>query len=106
MSASAEPSHRPGSSETLLAGLAYLGPLVLVSAFAGKDSAFVQFHARQGLTLLAVLTLTSCLVWLPMIGWVVPALVSALMLVAAARAMTGTLWRLPLIGSVAEKIVF
>lgn len=38
----------------LMAVLAYIGPLVLVSYFTAKDNQFVKFHIKQGLVLFAV----------------------------------------------------
>lgn len=39
--------------------LAYLGPLVFIPLFAKPKSKFMQYHARQGLTLLAVEAVTA-----------------------------------------------
>lgn len=39
---------------TLVAILAYIGPLVIVSYITGKDDPFVKFHIKQGLVLLVI----------------------------------------------------
>ena len=107
MSATEESSSQtiPGL-ESALATMAYLGPLVVIAGLAAKDRAFVSFHVRQGLLLFVILAITSFLVWLPMIGWVLPALVLVACLVAASQAAVGQRFRLPLIASVAERLEF
>jgi uncharacterized membrane protein len=42
------------SGKTLFGILSYLGPLVILSFLVKKDDAFVKFHIKQGLVLLAI----------------------------------------------------
>ena len=51
MSGQMNPSAGP-SKNTLMAILAYIGPLVVVSYLVAKDETFVKFHIKQGLVLL------------------------------------------------------
>lgn len=44
----------PPKHNTLMALLAYLGPLVFVSYIVAKDDSFVKFHIGQGLVLLVL----------------------------------------------------
>ena len=39
---------------TLMAALAYIGPLVIVSYLTAKDDPFVKFHIKQGLVLFVI----------------------------------------------------
>ena len=53
------PNAAPNSSEvmhknTLMAILAYIGPLVIVSYLVAKDDPFVKFHIKQGLVLIVI----------------------------------------------------
>lgn len=85
------------SNDTLMGVLAYLGILCLIPFFAAKDSAFAQYHAKQGITLfilevaaavlmwvitfvsvfggLGFLALFSMLIWLVQIGFLVLAII-------------------------------
>jgi uncharacterized membrane protein len=50
-----ETSKKPDSDNTtLMAALAYVGPLVIVSYVVAKDNPFVKFHIKQGLVLLVI----------------------------------------------------
>lgn len=42
------------SKNTLMAALAYVGPLIIVSYIVAKDDPFVKFHIKQGLVLFVV----------------------------------------------------
>ncbi len=53
-----------GDSDTLMGVLAYLGILCLIPLFAAKDSAFAQYHAKQGLTLFALEAVVSVVYFL------------------------------------------
>lgn len=45
---------------TLMAVLAYIGPLIIVSFIFSKDDPFVKFHIKQGLLLL----IGSAIIWI------------------------------------------
>lgn len=67
----------------LMAILAYLGPLVIVSYLVAKDQPFVKFHIKQGLVLLII----HLIVWMLMMGmyglWPIIRLVNLATLVLA-----------------------
>ncbi len=56
----ATPMTKEGNS-TLMAVLAYLGPLVIISYLFAKDDPFVKFHIKQGLILLILNIIVSIL---------------------------------------------
>src|SRR3989344_9381412 len=45
---------KAGEKNVLMAVLAYIGPLVIVSYVTAKDDAFVKFHIKQGLVLFVI----------------------------------------------------
>jgi uncharacterized membrane protein len=89
--------------------LAYLGPLALIPLLTVKDSAFVRWHAKNGLVLgaaaLVVLLvagfipfLGTCLLFpIALIGFMV------LTVMAIIKALRGERWRIPAISDLAEK---
>jgi uncharacterized membrane protein len=46
------------SNETIMGILCYLGPLVIIPFLMAKDDAFVKFHMKQGLVLVAIWFIT------------------------------------------------
>lgn len=46
--------HAGAGPNVLMAVLAYIGPLVIISYLVAKDEPFVKFHIKQGLILLAI----------------------------------------------------
>ena len=91
----------------LMAILAYLGPLVIVSYLVAKDNHFVKFHIKQGLLLLIgwvlVWFLAMTYVWSL---WVVLGLIKLFILVLTiigiVNAIQGREKGLPLIGKWGE----
>lgn len=47
-------SQKTGEKNMLMAVLAYIGPLIIVSYVTAKDDAFVKFHIKQGLVLFVI----------------------------------------------------
>lgn len=95
---------------TLLAILAYIGPLILVSFLLAKDDAFVKFHIKQGLLLI----IGEVAAWmLAMMFWPLFFLVQianifflVLAVVGIIRAAQGEMKELPLIGHWAKNFTF
>lgn len=67
---SQEPSSE-GTNNNMMAVLSYLGVLCLVPLIAVKNNEFVQYHAKQGLTLFIAEIATMLVSWIPFIGWLV-----------------------------------
>ena len=90
------------NDDKLMGALAYLGILVLIPLLMKKDSAFVQFHAKQGLVLFIAEVILS---WIPFVGWFFLApILGIVALIALIMAVSGKEWKIPLIWSIAEKI--
>lgn len=94
--------------------ISYLGFLCLIPLFTKKDSAYAQFHAKQGLNLfileivfsivMSVLTFVFAMIKLPIIGMLVSMILSLVLLVlfiiGLINAFGGKAKELPIIGGI------
>lgn len=92
----------------LLAAVGYLGVLCLIPLLAKKDSAYCQFHGKQGLTIFIVwLVLWVCNI-IPTFGQLIWALGSVVLVVliilGIVHALNGEEWELPVLGKYAKQI--
>jgi uncharacterized membrane protein len=92
----------------LLAAVGYLGILCLVPLLAKKDSAFCQFHGRQGLVIFIVwLILWACNI-IPFLGqliWILGSLVVLILVILGiVHALNGEEWEVPVLGKYARQI--
>lgn len=88
--------------------LAYLGILSLIPLLTVKDSAFVQWHAKQGLVLsLAMFVFSIVVNFVPIIGQIVWCLAVVGYLVvsvmAIMKALKGERWNIPGVSDLASK---
>ncbi|HBR80792.1 MAG: hypothetical protein UX09_C0017G0009 [Candidatus Uhrbacteria bacterium GW2011_GWE2_45_35] len=92
----------------LLAAIGYLGILCLIPLLAKKDSAFCQFHGKQGLVIFIVWIVLSFINILPFIGqiiWLLGSLVLAVLVVMGMiHALNGEEWEVPVLGQYAKQI--
>lgn len=92
----------------LLAAIGYLGILCLVPLLIKKDSAFCQFHGKQGLVLLVVWLVLSMFNVLPILGqliWVFGSIVLlVLVILGMVHALNGEEWEMPVLGKYAKQI--
>jgi uncharacterized membrane protein len=107
----AAPDHDAKKQEnTLLAILAYIGPLILVSFLLAKEDHFVKFHIKQGL----LLFIGEVAAWmLGMMFWplfplvqIVNIFLLVLAIVGIIRAAKGETKDLPIIGHWAKSFSF
>lgn len=85
-----------------IAALSYVWILSLVTYFAKRDSAYVRFHARQGI----VLFILSILVWMiPYVGRLLEIGVLILAVLGFLNAAQGQWGELPLVGPLARRDV-
>jgi uncharacterized membrane protein len=96
------------TNDTLLGVLAYLGPLVIVSFLAAKDSHFVKFHVRQGVVLFAAevaMWMLGIMMWQL---WLILNLVNLAVLVLAIIGITNVIshkeTKLPIVGDFADRL--
>lgn len=98
---------------TAMSILSYLGFFALVPLFLKRDDAFLQWHARQGLGLLAVVVAISvvltvlAMIFLPtifsLINMVVLLAAFAMSIYGMIKAVGGERWTMPVIGPVVNK---
>ncbi|MBY0538913.1 hypothetical protein K2P56_00570 [Patescibacteria group bacterium] len=97
-------------NSTVMAALAYIGPLVIVSYIVAKDTPFVKFHIKQGLVLLVIevaLWFLGGMLWafIPFMGLInLVVLVFAIM--GIINAVNKKEQELPLVGSFAKHFNF
>lgn len=92
-----------------MAAIGYIGILFLIPLLAKKDSAFAQYHAKQGLTLFVFEILIGILTWVPVIGWLLIGPIGYLIafilfIIGLMNALGGKQQPLPIIGKFGEKI--
>jgi uncharacterized membrane protein len=84
------------------AGIGYIGILFLLPLLAKPDNKFCRAHAKQGLVL--------CIAFIPMvipfIGWLWGIFVLICAIMGLIAAFQGKYQKLPLFGSIAEKLTF
>ncbi len=93
--------------------LSYLGIFALIPYLACKDDAYIQWHAKQGLLLAAVmialsvaLSILSMVPWVGFVASVASGLLGlgslALSLYCMIQAYSGKTWRIPVIGAMVK----
>ncbi len=84
----------------IMAVLAYI--IFLIPLIAAKDSPFAKFHTNQGLVLFIGALITSVIVIIPIIGWIVAPIaglvITVLAIIGIINALGGKAKELPLIG--------
>lgn len=86
--------------DKLWAVLSYLGILVLIPLLGKKESAFVQFHAKQGLIMLFGWIVS----WFPVFGWAIGIVMFVFSVIGIVNVLNGEKKKLPMVGDLAEKI--
>lgn len=69
-----------------------------------KDSAFCQFHAKQGIALFVAWVAVSFFAWIPLVGWAAWLSLLVVNIMAIAKTLNGETWELPVIGKYAKQI--
>lgn len=87
----------------VLAALSYVFLLFLIP-LGKKESAFCQFHARQGLLMFLVWIPVSLISLVPLVGWLAWLSMLVIAVMAIAKALAGESWEIPVIGKYAKKL--
>jgi uncharacterized membrane protein len=98
------PDAKDAADNKVVAMIGYLGILCLLPLLLKKDSAFAQFHGKQGLVLCLAWIVVMLVGWFPFIGWVLWIATVVLTVVGMMNAYNGKMELLPLIGQYADKI--
>jgi len=92
----------------IFAVIGYIGILCLLPLLLKKENKFALFHGKQGLVLFIAEIVTSVVVWVPILGWIVALLASLAFIVLSVmgilQALSGNYWKAPVVGDLAEKI--
>ncbi len=94
--------------------LSYFGIFALIPLLTVKDSDFIQWHAKQGITLVAVAVAVAIagmfIGLIPVLGWIIALLIPFVQLgllvidiIAMIKAFGGERWRIPVVADLAEK---
>lgn len=90
--------------------LSYLWILCLVPLILKKENKFAVFHAKQGLVLFIGELAVAFIGIIPILGWMIlffgTILFSLLSLIGIVQVLMGNLWKMPVVGDIAEKIKF
>jgi fumarate reductase subunit D len=103
------PTDTVRDQDKIMLVLAYLGVLALIPLLTVKDSEFVRWHAKNGLTLgiAGLLIIVLFNVFLPVLGcflWPLETIAFiALTVLAITKALRGMRWRIPVVTDVSEK---
>ncbi len=103
--------HVNAGPNVLMAVLAYIGPLVIISYLVAKDEPFVKFHIKQGLILLAIQAVLFVLMGSTMWGLfgllqLIRLGVMVLSVIGIINAIQKNQKELPLVGGLAEHFKF
>jgi fumarate reductase subunit D len=101
---SLDPEKKDIEDNKIVAALSYLNILFLIPLFLKRDSAFCQFHAKQGLVMLIIFLLGGAIFWIPLFGWLLWILVVVADIVALIKALQGERYEIPVVGDWAKKI--
>jgi uncharacterized membrane protein len=85
----------------IVAALSYLGLLFLIPMLAKRESAFCQFHAKQGLVITVAGIVLS---WIPFLGWLVGLALLVLDIIALVKTLSGEAWKVPFVYDLSKKI--
>lgn len=87
-----------------IAALSYLWILVFVPLFLKRESAFAQFHAKQGLVLFVGWLVSFLFMWFPGVNMILFLAVLILSILGIMHALNGEMWEMPYLGKYAKKI--
>lgn len=106
---SEEKKEKQTSDANIISAIGYIWLLFLVPLLLKKDSAYCQFHAKQGMVLFIFSLLVMILGGVPVIGWLIIMPIGWLIiiiftLVGFVSALQGKQWVMPVLGKFAAKI--
>jgi uncharacterized membrane protein len=96
-----------GNNSTVMAVLAYIGPLVIVPFLMEKKDEFVKFHTKQGLVLFGleiVIMILGRMMFLWMLGGLLNLAAIILSIIGIINVVQGQKKELPVVGSLAHNI--
>lgn len=92
----------------VVAALGYIFILCFLPLLGKKDSEFAQFHAKQGLVLVAGWFIIWLVMIIPFLGWLIgffgTIILVVLSIMGVVNALAGKYWEMPFLGKYAKKI--
>lgn len=92
----------------VIAAIAYLGILCLIPLLLKRDSAYAQFHGKQGLILVIGWVALHLIGVIPIFGWLLYpiglAVLVVLSLLGIIKSLSGEQWDMPYLGEYAKKL--
>ena len=92
----------------VITAVSYLSILCLVPLLLKRDSAFAQFHAKQGLVLVLAAVINQVLLIVPVLGWIAHLVgavaILVLSFIGVVKALSGEYWDMPYLGEYAKKL--
>ena len=92
-------------NDRVTAALSYVLLLFFIP-MARRNSAFCQFHAKQGIVLFVTWIVVSFIAWIPFVGWAAWLSMLVLNVLAIVRTLNGESWEIPYLGKYAKQIKF
>lgn len=88
----------------IVAAMSYIWILCLIPLLGKKNSAFAQFHAKQGFVLFVVDIVASLIFWFPFFGQLLMLALVIVSIMGAVKAYNGEKWEIPFIYEWSKKI--
>ncbi len=87
--------------EKFFAILSYISLLFLIPLLLKKDNKWIHRHAKQGF----ILFLAGFLVWIPLLGWIWGIYLFVVWIIVIIKVLIGApFWKIPIVGTISEKI--
>ncbi|MFA4936959.1 MAG: DUF4870 domain-containing protein [Patescibacteria group bacterium] len=97
----------PTSEEKTWAAISYLWILCLVPLLLKRESNYIRYHAKQGFGLFVVELIISIIAVVPLLGWLIGFIAWMVFVVLSVMglvsALSGKMWRMPIIGEYVAK---
>lgn len=87
-----------------VAMLSYLGILFLVPLLVKKESAFAQFHAKQGLVIAIAWMIGWVFFWIPLFGQIAMLALLVVNIMALVKTYAGEAWEIPVVEDIVKKL--
>jgi len=87
-----------------IAALSYVWILFLIPLLGKRDSAFAQFHAKQGLILFVIEIVASLFFWFPFFGQLLMLALVVISIVGIVKTLNGEWWKIPYLYDWSNKI--
>ncbi len=92
----------------IVAAIGYVSLLCLIPLLLKRDSAYAQFHGKQGLILVIATVINHVIGIIPVFGWILYPIgmvaIVVLSLLGIIKALSGEMWEIPYLAEYAKKL--